>query len=721
MNRLRLDGLQFWNAKSPSGTRALFGMIANVSERSARCSSRQKKLGAFKLGVFVAALCGPSLYTAEIETSGTIAFAAGGALLDGDRPAFQQRFRQKKDGYGGIENFTWSRTTDATLLRFDARAIPGNEDYQFTARWEKFDAFYLEANYKQFRTFYDGSAGRFVPRNLTFSYFDEALDLDRSYFSVELGTLVPDRPQFRFRYDRNTRDGTKNSLRWGDSNRAGQPFVPRAFVPSFLDVDEERDIVSAEVSQRTDNTNWKVAGRYERSTVNNRHVARRRPGEAQDRYVTMHNDVKTDLFSGHGFYERVFNEQLRWSVGGLIAAVDTDVGGSHIYGATPDAEYSATFARRQTGDVGYYGLVGGSRLKQYVSNLNVVYQPAKYWTIRPGLRYEHTRTDSGEGHVDTDFGGGAAAAAILRQIEASSRNSFNEFTEELEVRYTRWSNWVLYARGILNQGTGSQVEQGLLLANGARVIDRDTDYDRYGQRYIANATWYTRPGLTFGAQYNYRLRINDYTHRRDATPNTTRSGDRYPAFIIDQDIETHEGSVRMMWRPKSNLNLVTRYAHQRTTITSTMDGLPEIRDGWLTRHVLTQTATWNATPRLYLMGGANFTYDQLGVPPHRLTFNSDNNYVNASLGAGYALGKVTDVYVDLNHYRADNYTDNPAVTLPLNAGQKLQTAFLTWVRRHSDRLIYTAKYGYATSRDGTFAGLNDFDAHLFYGKVQYKF
>ena len=33
------------------------------------------------------------------------------------------------------------------------------------------------------------------------------------------------------------------------------------------------------------------------------------------------------------------------------------------------------------------------------------------------------------------------------------------------------------------------------------------------------------------------------------------------------------------------------------------------------------------------------------------------------LGAGYALGKVTDLYLDANYYRADNYTDNPAVTL----------------------------------------------------------
>lgn len=65
-------------------------------------------------------------------------------------------------------------------------------------------------------------------------YFDEDLALDRSYFSLELGTLATDRPQWRLRYDRNTRDGAKNSLRWGESNLADQPFMPRAFIPSYL-------------------------------------------------------------------------------------------------------------------------------------------------------------------------------------------------------------------------------------------------------------------------------------------------------------------------------------------------------------------------------------------------------------------------------------------------------------------------------------------------------
>jgi hypothetical protein len=679
--------------------------------------------GIAKLRVVFAACCLPlfsSFSPAQVVTGGTIATAGGGAFLDGDQPAFQQRMRQRKDGYGGIENFSWSRTTENDMLRFDARAMPGNEDYLFSGRWEKFDGFYVEANYKQFRTFYDGSGGRLLPRDLAVSWFDESLALDRSYLSVEIGTLTVDRLQWRLRYDRMTRDGTKNSLRWGDSNLAGQPFSPRAFIPSYLLVDEARDIFTAEVGQQTDTVNWKVAGRYERTKIHNRHVARRRALENQDRFVTMTEGTDLDLFSGHGFYDRVFNEQLRASAGGLITSIDTNITGSKIYGATPDAEYSPTFARRQTGDVGYYGLTGGTRMKQYIGNLNAFYQPVKYWMVRPGMKYEHLRTDGDEGHIDTDFGGGAAANAIQRQIEAESRNSWNEFTEELELRHTRWANWTLNLRGQWNQGTGNLVEQSILLPNSTRVLDRETEYERFGQRYIVNASWQARPGVTVAAQYNYRVKIADYDHRRDSSNN--RAGpDRYPAFIIDQDIESHDGNVRVSWRPRSMMSFVSRYAYQRSTITSTMDGLPEIENGNLTRHVVAQTATWNPTARLFLSGAVNVTYDQLEVPRHRLTMNSDNNYISASVSAGYAFGKVTDLHVDLNHHRADNYTDNPEVTLPLNAGQEFQSAFLTWVRRHSERVIYTAKYGYARSRDGTFGGLNDFDAHVLYAKVQYKF
>ncbi|MBL9188962.1 MAG: hypothetical protein JNK23_15875 [Opitutaceae bacterium] len=671
------------------------------------------------LSTALLALVLPALVPAQVVTGGSISFSAGGALQDGDRPAFQKYSGHKKAGYGGIEDFTWSRTTDSSLLRLELRALAGDEDYRLHVRWEKFDAYYVEANYRRFRIFTDGSGGYFRPRALTFSYFDEALELDRSYLSFEIGTLTPDRPQFRLRYDRNTRDGLKNSLRWGDSNLAGQPFVPRAFSPSYLVVDEVRDIFTAEASQQTESTNWKLVGRYERTRQDNHHVARRRPGENQDRYVTQVEGRRTDHISGHGYYDSIVNEQLRVSAGGLATAIDSNLYGSKIYGGTPDADYSATFARRQAGDVGYFGLTGDSHLRQYVANLNAVWQPAKFWTIRPGVKYDHLRIDGAETHTDTDFGGGAAAAAIQRLTESANRTSWNEVTGDLEVRLSRWPSLSLYARAIWNTGEGTLVEQSILLPNRAPVIDQDTDYERQGERYLVNATWQVRPGLSVGVQFNHRLKTADYRSRRDNTLNT--SNNRYPAYLIDQDIEARDVTAHASWRPGASLSLVTRYAHQRSTITSTFANQPEIRNGVLTRSVISQSATWTVTPRLYLTAAGTVTYDQLQVPRHRLTYFSDNNYTSVNLGGGYALGKVTDLQLDAYFYRADNYTDNSAVTLPLNAGQMVRSAYLTWIRRHSERLTFIAKYGYATNRDGSFAGYNNFNAHQLYWKVQYKF
>src|SRR6185369_14327188 len=80
---------------------------------------------------------------AQTVVTGTVAVGGGGALVDGDRPAYQQRFRQKKDGYGGLEDFSVTRTTDTSVFRFDAKFIEGNDDYRLAARWEKFDAYYI--------------------------------------------------------------------------------------------------------------------------------------------------------------------------------------------------------------------------------------------------------------------------------------------------------------------------------------------------------------------------------------------------------------------------------------------------------------------------------------------------------------------------------------------------------------------------------------------------
>jgi len=299
---------------------------------------------------------------------------------------------RRKDGFAGIENLTIGRLTDDYVVRFEARAIPANGDYRFAFQWEKADTFYLKASYQQFRIDDDGSGGRLPPRDLAISYFPEDLAVDRSYFSVEVGNVVSDGVRWHLRYDHNTRSGSKNSLRWGDSNLGGPAFTVRAFIPSYLLLDEARDIVTAEASRRTETANWKAAGRYERSRVNNTHVARRRATEPQDRYLTMNEGTSTDLFSGHAHYERFFSKELRMSAGGLATTIDTNLSGNRIYGTTPRAAYLPVVAGGQANDAGYIDLGGKSQLKQYIGNVNLYYQVTKHLSVLPAVKFEHPRS-----------------------------------------------------------------------------------------------------------------------------------------------------------------------------------------------------------------------------------------------------------------------------------------------------------------------------------------
>ncbi len=54
---------------------------------------------------------------------------------------------------------------------------------------------------------------------------------------------------------------------------------------------------------------------------------------------------------------------------------------------------------------------------------------------------------------------------------------------------------------------------------------------------------------------------------------------------------------------------------------------------------------------------------QLATPAVLFVVNSDSNYVNGSLGAGYALAKRDSVYLDYAFYEARKLVDNSAINL----------------------------------------------------------
>jgi hypothetical protein len=670
------------------------------------------------LRILCAALAAPAALVAQkVTTEGTVTVGGGGAFLDGDRPAFQRITQHKKDGFGGIEDLRIVAEGKDSVFRFDGKFMAGDDDYRAAFRFDKGDRFWVAAGFEQFRVYYDGSSTRFAPTNTSFVVFDEDLSLRRTKLWAEVAAYAANRTLIKLRYERSGRDGTKGSTAWADTNLVGA-FGTRNIVPSFYDLDEVTHVFTLDIGNDSkENVKWNVGARYQESELDNKKWSRRRPFEAADRQITTKDQTQTDLFTVHGFYQRQVNEKLTVSAGALRTDLDSNIRGSRTYGQTFDPVYDPAYLRRQQRDEGYNDLHGTAEIKQTVLNANAVYVPRKNWSIRPSVRFENLHQETMAEFIETNIGAGPAFAAILEEGEGEHSKKWNEFTEALEVRYTGKPNWTFSAEGEWMQGQGD-LQEDRILHHTIVSIDRDMENERNVQKYSLNANWYTKPGLSFAAQYYFKVATNDYDAVRDNTP--AGSADRYPAFITDQDFETHDVNFRISWRPKPLLGLVTRYDMQQSKVVSQEAGLLKDRSSSYTSRILSQSVTYSPTGRLYLTGNINYTYDQIETPAYAFVKNGDNNYVNGSLGGGYALAKLDDLYFDYSWFRANNFIDNAATSLPFGLSQKQQSASITWVRRQTEHLIYTLKYGYVTNRDRSW-GLNDFDAHVIYAKVQYHF
>ncbi|MEO6001921.1 MAG: hypothetical protein ABIZ04_00380 [Opitutus sp.] len=660
-----------------------------------------------------------ALAAADVTTEGTLTVGGGGALLKGDRAAYQQLYQHKMSGFGGIEEYLLTRESKESLFKFEARILPGDGDYKLAARWEKPEKVYVDAGFRQYRVFYDGTGGLFRPTNTALRVYNEDFAVTRTSAWVELGAYLPHESLLRFRYELNMREGEKGSTHWGDTNLVGARYATRNLVPTFYELDEVTHIFSLDLGNDTNpQAKWNIGARYSETELNNKRNSRRRPNESADRIVTTKDETKTDIFAAHGYYSRVVNEKLTVSGGALITDLDSKLGGSRIYGQTYDPIFDPAYLRRQQRDEGFYNLEGDSDLTQTVLNLNAVYQATKDISIRPSVRFENLRQKTMSEFIESNIGAGPAFAAILEEVEAENRKEWDEFAQSFELRYTGKPNWTFNVEGNWVQGSGN-IEEERMLDTGVVTIDRDTENSRGSQKYSAKANWYAKPGLTFAAQYYYKANTNDYDAVRDNTP--AGSADRYPAYITEQDFKTHDLNFRMSWRPMALLSLVTRYDYQVSKINSQEAGLSSVESSKMTSHILSESITWTPVNRLFLAASVNVTYDQLATPAYAFVLNSDNNYVNGTLGGGYALSKLDDLYLDYSFFRSNNFVDNSALSLPYGADQKQQGAYLTWVRRQTAQLVYTVKYGYVTNRDVTSGYRNDFDAHVIYAKVQYHF
>ncbi|MGH7994731.1 MAG: hypothetical protein ACREFX_00090 [Opitutaceae bacterium] len=650
--------------------------------------------------------------------TGTLAVAGGAASVSGNRGNFGQLLQRQADGFGGIEDLEIDQDLgDDSSLAFTGRAMPGGHDYLFRLIWSKSDTWRIDAGFQTYRVWYDATGGYFQPTATWLPVDGSVLAVDRGHAWIDLTYAPPATIGFDLRYDLFLRQGDVDSTEWGDINVP--VYGTRSIVPSVLQLDEHIHLLALKLSQTTDAQRWIVEGRYEHDSLNDAWLADRQPGTALQRDLTTTTGTTTDAFTGSGSYERDFGPRLTFSTGALAQTLDTNLSGSAIYGSTFDAAFSPTYAARQAHDEGYLDLTGGAEMRQYEGNINLDYRPAPAWQTTAAFRFQDTQ-DSGISDWDATNVATASSPVALTDSSGQSREHWLDSSEEFEALYTGWANGTISLRGDWDQGTGNLVQDGVDLDTGIASSDNDTDYNQHSGKYSAMVNWYARPGLTFSIEGYWRQVADTYAGIVNLTPTG------YPQFITDETVATTDLNARFTWRPVPLLSFTTRYDLQRSVIRDAMTGLAAVDSGIATANIVSEAVTTDPLPRLYVTADVSVAYNQLKTPATDaspiLLANGDSNYLSGTADAGYALDKLDDLDFDYTGYEAfGNSVDNAATTLPYGAGERVNTASLTWVRKQTQRLIYTVKYTYAVYRDSTVGGLNDYSGSLFYAKVEHKF
>ncbi len=651
-----------------------------------------------------------------------IELSVGGLMTSGNAAQAQQRFRLNTGAFGGIQDLHLQQTIATnTTFTLDGRALFDEHDYKLNLDVRREELGFVRVNYENFRTWYNGAGGFFPPTGVQYTLSDDTLTLDRGAVSFEAGLAKKDIPKINFKYTHSYRDGEKSSTTWAPvhPDTVTDPTLVRALSPSFYDLDEKVDTFQLDATHRIKATDFGAGFRYEKADLDDALKETLFPGESVQRKVTDRQETSYDMFSGHAFAETWIKKDLFFSAGFLATDVDNRFSGSRVYGS----DFDVGFVANSLNGLGYTNLSGGSHLQDYVLNLSLMATPFTNFTIVPSIRAQKETWDADSSDTGT-------LGLSSGSFSSTSDRELIDVTERLDMRYKGVVNWVFYGGGEWTEGDGELNENGGLsqINNiGVSPILRSTDDTRFFQKYFIGARWYPVRRLSLDAGGYYKRNEYDYTHAVDSTSNDASSPNRYPAYLVMQDFETYDGNVRLTFRPVRNVNLVTRYEYQWSTIHTKPDpvsDLANVQSSDMTSHIIAQNINWVPWSRLTLQVGFNYVLSTTETPTSEFTqaiLDSQNNYWTLNFSAGLVLDDKTDLNVGYFFYQADDYTDNSSAGVPLGTGSEEQSVTATLTRRLSAHMRLNLKYAFTHYTDWASGGNNDFDGHLVYASLQYRF
>ena len=689
----------------------------------------------------------------------------GGLNVKGDAAQFKQEHRISGDIFGGISDLHLEQAVGKKgQLTIDGHAIFDNHDYDVKLDLSYPGVGYIRGGYTEFRSWYDGNGGFFPGNGQFFTPPHQEMELDRGEAWVELGLRVPKLPEITLHYSHLFRDGRKDSTIWGDTTLTGLAVNPaRKIAPAFRDINETRDIFSADILQNFGKTDIGLGMRYEHSEVDDRLQLARALGQlppvvaapGAQRFITDNGRNNVDSFNGHVTTETHFSDSLWFTSAYSYSTLSSDISGTRIIGTGYDTMFGDPILTLQSNDHGVLNLSGTSQVDEHVANLNLLWMPAKKLTVLAAFRYTHEDKDSASTFLDTNTaantapftatnpaGGFHLITPVMRAADTADR--FDNFAETFELRYTGIDNWVFYARGDWEEENGKVREHEVVGPTDQGMLNKDTDL--LSQKYTAGLNWYPLTTLNFSGQYYHKSADYDNNFISELNTPPTAGAERNER-LLSQELDTDDVNFRVTWRPKlppklGTIAFVTRYDYVRGTIdgqwaispngigaapTNTI--LMSQRTAVITNHVISESVTWNPCARLYLQGNFSYVLNKTDTPadfnlipntsPTVLDFKND--YWTASGAAGFVFDQKTDVRAEYSYYRADNYQNNFLVAQPYGMGATEHTVSASISRQITKNVRLKVQYSYFNYTDQLSGGHNNYEAHAIFSTLQFRF
>ena len=685
----------------------------------------------------------------ETEYKNWIELGIGGTWTSGDRAQFEREHHLPGDEvYGGINDMHYEHAVGEATLTIDGHALWDINDYDIAVKLEQPKFGYLAAGYTAYRTWYDGNGGFFPGGNTWFPPVFPEMHIDRDAVWIEFGLRVPDLPEITIRWERDSRDGQKDSTIWGDTNRTGGgnilPGPTRKIIPSFRNIDEVRDVFSFDASKTFGNTDALLGMRWEKITdtddLNMERSAHQFTGTGRQRFVTQDLNDDIDLFSGHAITETRFTDNFWFTAGYSYTTLENDLSGQRIFGTHYDADFSTVlppFVLAQR-DHAFLNLAGMAQVDYHVVNANLFWMPLKDLSIISGFRYTHEDQDNNDMFLAEEPTANTAPFTPTnpkggfhfgpaQPVVGERTADYNRFGERLDLRYTGIKDWLFYAEGEWEEECGHVFENQQNVGQDEVVlVDKDTHY--LGQKYVAGLTWYPMTRLNLAAQYYHKIASYD-------NDLFEASGQR----LVGQDWNTDDANIRVTITPKipaclGTLALVSRYDYIYTTIDGKWaldtDQLAEEQTAKITKHLIAETVTWNPLARLYLQTEGSVVLSETETPASQINLipnnsptvvNFRNDYWTVSALAGFLLTDQTDLHADYTFFCANDHFKNSAVAVPYGLGATEHTVSAGIGHQFSKQVRVTLKYTYFNYDDATSGGHNDYQGHSIFSGLQYRF